>query len=397
MALLFNKPDFKMKKIMRGMWAFLMLTLLLGCGETPAPIVLESNPETNDSDASGVVTLTKTQFELGKMKTDTLTDYRFPNTIWATGMVEVPVKDHVRVSAYAGGYVKEIGLVPAQRVRKGAVLFTLENPEFVTMQQDFLEAKEQLNYLLSEYERLKTLAGENIAAQKNYLKAESEYRVTLTRMEGLKKRLALLHIDPDRIDAQNMVSSIAVVAPVSGYVTKVRAMRGMFLNPSDVAVEMVDPSHLHLSLNVFEKDIMKVKKGQPIRFKIPDSGTTTYSAEVFLIGKEVDEKNRTIEVHGHLEESLDNLPLVPGMFVEAEIIADEKTAKALPESAVIDVDGESYILVLKNKSEEGFGFVQKKITTGRRDNGMIEVQNASALPENAQILVEGAFNLIGGE
>ena len=384
-------------KIIFKITGCLLVLLLSSCGEKSGQAIEIGGNENLDSLKSGVIEITDHQFELGKMKLGQLEEYPFSTSIRATGAIEVPVKNHVRVSAYAGGYVKHIDLIAGERVSKGQVLFTLENPEFVQMQQDYLEAKAQLAFLQSDYERQKTLAGENIASQKNYLKAESDYQMTLVKMEGLKKKLALLGISTEKLSATTLVFAVSVYAPASGYITEVNAMRGMFLNPTDVAVEFVNTDHMHLELNVFEKDILKIKKGQKIRFKIPDASEESFEAEVHLVGKSVEGDNRVIRVHGHLESSKKAVAFVPGMFVEAEIITDSNTSKGLPEAAVVEADNRKFILVEKGKSEAARFFERKEVQTGVRENGIVQILNQDDFSTVNSVLIAGAFNLINEE
>ncbi|MEZ5039485.1 MAG: efflux RND transporter periplasmic adaptor subunit [Saprospiraceae bacterium] len=379
-------------------------TILLGgflfftscSNEASKPIEIGDN-ETSAEEMSEEITVTQSQFELANMKLGQLADYDFPITVRATGRIEVPAKNHIKASAYAGGYVKTMELIPGQKVKKGQVLFTLENPEFVQMQQDFLEAKEQLTYLKSDYERQETLASENIASQKNYLKAVSEYRVTLTQMEGLKKRLSMLNIQTDQLNAENLVSIISVYAPVSGFVTAVNAMKGMFLNPTDVAVEILDTDDLHLELAVFEKDILNIKQGQRIHFRIPDASLEVFEAEVHLIGKLVDEENRVVMVHAHLEDNASKDRFIPGMYVDAEIITTMNQTKGLPESAIVSAGGKDYVLISKGKSDNLNRFDQQEVMIGQRKDGFVQIINSAIFSGQEQILIEGAFNLIGIE
>lgn len=372
------------------------LAFFMGCSNDASdPVEIGANEITEET--ADEITVSESQFELAKMQLGQLTEHEFPTVVKVTGMVDVPIKNHASVSAYAGGYVKSIGLIPGEKVKKRQVLFTLENPEFVQMQQDYLEAKEQLAYLKSDYERQQTLANENIASQKNFLKAESDYRVTLAKMEGMKKRLSLLNISTDKISAQNLVSSISVFAPVSGYVTEVNAMRGMYLNPTDMAVKILDTDHLHIELNVFEKDILKIKEGQQIRFRIPDADPKIYEATVHLVGKTVDEENRVIRIHGHLKNEKDIAFLVPGMYVDAEIITTMNKTKGLPESAIVSEDGQEYVLVSKGKKGNMNVFEKRAVTVGESKNGLVQIVNSDAFAPNEKILVEGAFNLIGIE
>jgi membrane fusion protein, heavy metal efflux system len=329
--------------------------------------------------------------ELGKM-----VNYSFPSVIRASGQIEIPSKNKAKVSAYAGGYVVNINLVEGQTVTKGQVLFTLENPDFVQMQQDYLEAREQLTYLKSDYERQKTLADENVSARKNYLKAESDYRVTMTKMEGMKKRLGLLRINADNLTAQNLVSNISILSPSNGYVTMVYAQKGMFLNPTDVAVEMLNTNDLQLTLNVFEKDILKVKNGQTVTFRIPDASTETYSATVFMIGKSVDETKRVVTVYASLKNAKDKAVLVSGMYVEGSIVLENNPAKGLAETAIITEEEQNFVLIKKEKTANGYTFEKKIVKIGTQKNGFVEILNSDDF-EGQEILVNGGFNLIGVE
>ena len=387
-----------MKNIIIHITTLLSISILLmNCGNKASePIEIGDNApaEMGDSD---FIEITDKQFELAKMKLGQLVDYNFASHIRSTGMIEVPVKNHTQVSAYAGGYVRFIDLIPGEKVRKGQLLFTLENPEFVQMQQDYLEAKAQLAYLQSDYERQKTLAGENIASQKKFLKAESDYQVTLAQMEGLKKRLSMMGISAEKLVPEKLSSSISIYAPVTGHITSINAMKGMFLNPTDVAIELVNTDHMHLELNVFEKDILKVKEGQKIRFRIPDASTEVFNAEVHLIGKEVVGENRVVRVHGHLEENKNAPDFVPGMFVEADIITDEYASKGLPEQAIVEVDNQSFVLVSKGKKEGINQFEKIKVITGPREKGFVQILNSDDFSEGQTVLVEGAFHLIQGE
>ena len=72
-------------------------------------------------------------------------------------------------------------------------------------------------------------------------------------------------------------------------------VKGLFVSPAEEILEIIDNDHIHLELNVFEKDIMKLEKGQTIWFKIPESSSETFEAKVYLIGANIEE-NRTIKI-----------------------------------------------------------------------------------------------------
>lgn len=347
---------------------------------------------TNNTTTDNSITLTKEQFNLSLMDLDTFSTHNFPNSVTANGMIDVPPENKASISAYFGGYVKGINLLPGQPVKQGQVLFTLENPEYINIQKEYLQAKSQLSYFKADYERQKELARDRVTSQKNFLKAESDYKVTLADYQSLKKSLNLMNINTDRLDESNIRSAITVTAPISGFITSVNAVKGMFLNPADIAVSITNTDHLHLELNIFEKDIPLVNEGQPVKFRIQND-TREHLAHVHLIGKSVDVENRTISVHAHLNDETQQT-LTPGMYVEAEIMTSSHPAAALPEEAVVNIDEKFFVLVKKGSSSGNIELEKREVKTGLSHQGYIEITNSNEFTAGSEFLVKGAFNLI---
>ena len=371
---------------------FLSLALLLSaCGES-------TNKDTETSVATleaNAVELSKAQFDGDLMQLGTLTEQSFPLVVQSTGMIDVPPQSRAVISSFAGGYVVKTPLLIGNLVRKGQVLATLENPEFVEMQQQYLEASEQLTYLKSEFERQKTLFDEQITSQKNFLKAESEYKGTMALYNGLKKKLQMLNINIASVEAGNITSEIALYAPIHGSVTKMNISKGTYVSPADEIMEIINTDHIHLELSVFEKDVMKIKEGQKIIFKIPETGDENFEAEVHLVGTSIDLTNRTVKVHGHLLDDA-NHNFAVGMFVDAQIITESSKKLALPDDAIISIDDSHYVLLNTSKGET-YHFSRKEVTVGSSYNGYTLIMNAGDFRENDLFLVSGAFNLIRGE
>tara|TARA_R110002051_G_scaffold15064_2_gene47623 strand:+ start:18333 stop:19478 length:1146 start_codon:yes stop_codon:yes gene_type:complete len=335
----------------------------------------------------------ESQFTQSQMEIDSLKEMPFPTIIKANGIIDVPPENKAIVSAIMGGYIKTTPLLVGDAVKKGQLLVTLENPEFVTIQQQYMEINGQLSYLKAEFERQKTLIAEQISSQKNYLKAESEYKTALAKFNGLRKQLEMLHIAPSNVESGKITSVVSIYAPISGSITKVNVVKGAYVSPASSILEIIDNDHIHLELSVFEKDIMKVKKEQKIEFKIPEASSKKFKAEVHLVGTTID-KNRTIKVHGHMENESEN-NFLTGMFVDASIITSSKLEKALPNEAIITIDDTSYVLVLDKKQIDSFHFMQKEVNIGESYNGYTQINNISQFKPDSQFLTKGIFNLLG--
>ncbi|WP_372793787.1 efflux RND transporter periplasmic adaptor subunit [Lutibacter sp.] len=332
------------------------------------------------------IEITPSQFESAKMELGKVIKQTFAESIKTNGYIDVPPSNRAKVSAIMGGYIKNAPLLIGDKVKKGQLLLTIENPDFIEIQQNYAEIHEQLTYLKSENERQKTLFDENISSEKNYLKAESTYKSTLALFKGLSQKLQLMNINPANVRLGNFTSTIGIYAPISGSVTNVYTNLGEFKNSSEVLLEIINNEHKHLELIVFEKDILNVKEEQQIIFSIPESSSKKYNAEVHLVGKSIDE-NRTVKVHGHLED--ENEPFLVGMFVEAEIITNSTDKLALPVSSILEENDNYFVLVLKSKNENAYQFEKVRIMIGTKNENWIEVKDSNL--NEKEILIKGAF------
>ncbi|MCK0192023.1 efflux RND transporter periplasmic adaptor subunit [Arenibacter sp. F20364] len=343
--------------------------------------------ENVDPDA---ITITENQFKSGKMELGKITMQQFNTVVKANGMFAVPPQNQADVSAYFAGYVKDIDLLPGHAVKKGQVLFTIENPGYVQVQQDFLEAKGRLTYLKSDYERQKELMVDNVTSKKNFLKAESEYTVTLAQYQSLRKKLSLMNIDVNTLSGDNIRSVISVPSPLSGYTTTINASRGMYLNPSDVAVTVTNTDDLHIELKIFEKDLPMVKVGQQINVRLQNDRENVYLGKVHLVNKTINDQERTVAIHGDLSNEEDTKLFAPGMYIEAEIVTTSADHPALPSDAVANIDNDFFVLV----KEDNTNFKRVLVKIGTVNNGFTQILNADDFEPNTEFLTKGAFNLI---
>lgn len=371
---------------MKNIYTLFIFILFIACGGSE-----ENKPEIVEETNTNEIVVSKQQFENQKIELNKLANHTFNKSIRTTGFIDVPPENRANVSTFVSGYVKKTPLLIGDKVTKGQLIVVLENIEFVEIQQQYLEIAENLSYLKSEFKRQQTLYNEKIASEKNFLKAKSIYKSSLASYNGLRKKLQMMNIDLANLAQGNISSTINIYAPIDGFVTKVNISTGSFVSSTSSIVEIINTDHIHLELLVFEKDILKIKEGQKIKFNIPESSNQNFNAEVHLIGTSIDNKNRTIKIHGHLENEKTNF--VTGMFVNAEIITNKKTSKALPKEAVIEVNNSFYVLVLKSKKNDIYAFEKVKITIGESNESYVEILNINDLT-NKEIATKGVYMLI---
>lgn len=338
-----------------------------------------------------IIMVTKEQFSSSNMKIETPMEQDFDVTIKTSGKIDVPPQYRAKVTPFLGGYVKNTKLLVGDRVVKGQALITLENTEYLDLQKDYLELAEKLTYLKSEFDRQKTLFDEKISSQKNYLKAESDYKSTRGMYQGLREKLLLLNINPASVERGNFTSQITLTAPISGDITVMNANVGMFMSPSEVVLEIVDTNYLNLNLSIFEKDILNVKEGQKITFSIPESSKEVFTSKVHKVGKSIENKDRTIPVFGELN-TADKAKLLSGMFVEANIVAASKKGFGVPSEAIITENNKTFVLVVTDDKKDLI-FKKVQVTLGEKTEGFSEIILSADINKNSKILTKGVFDL----
>jgi cobalt-zinc-cadmium efflux system membrane fusion protein len=319
--------------------------------------------------------INKQEFSDLNLKMDSVHMTPFPAVITAIGVIEVPPNGRATVNAFMGGYVKDFPLLVGDQVRKGQKLLTLENLEFLKLQQDYLETKQRMTYLQSEFERQKQLYQEKINSQKVFLKAQNDFENAKIMHQSLKQKLIAIQINPATLTSENMRSTTRIESPISGSVSKVFVNTGSYVDPSNPILEIVNATHLHLEIQIFEKDAIRIEKGQKIVFRVPEYSDQAYSAEVHLIGKSINQ-DRTVQVHAHLDEE-NKEKFIPGMFIQAEIMAEETLKPALRQGAITEIEERYFIFELVDESDNEFVFRKTEVDCGKTLNGFTEVE----LPE----------------
>lgn len=233
------------------------------------------------------------------------------------GTLVIPPKNFATVTLSMGGIVKDLSLLPGSYVSKGTVLGTLENPDFIDLQQSYLDSYAQLEYLEAEYKRQQNLSREEAASQKKLQQSKADYLSMKSRLQASAVQLRLLGINPETLNTTGIRPYIEVKAPINGYISKVQANLGKFLNTGEPLCDVIDKSQTMVRLTAYEKDLVGMKVGSRVQFRVNGLGKTTFHATLISIGQQVDDANRSIELYAKV---LDASPVFrPGMYVSARM------------------------------------------------------------------------------
>ena len=376
--------------------SFIILFVISGCNNAPKTETV--HPEDMHQDEALMehhddeVGLTHEQIKKVGLELGSFVNKNLQSTLKVNGKLELPPQNKASVSSIAAGKVTKIHVKPGQSVKKGTALATIQNPEFINWQQEYLEVKGELIYLEKELKRQQDLVNKEIAPQKRLEKVDSERAIALAKLKGLKSRMDVVGIEIPNLETDELKTTATVRSPISGFVREINVNTGSFSEPHQELFEIVDNRHLHIDFMVFEKDLPNIKDGQTIEFSLQSKPKEVMKAEIFAIGKALDEERRTISIHAEIID--DKNHLLPGMYVEGRIILEDSNVLALPEEAVALDNGLHYIFVKEEEHEDEVHFKKVPVLKITSDFGYVQIDPLEKLEENTEIVTDGAYFLM---
>jgi cobalt-zinc-cadmium efflux system membrane fusion protein len=276
-------------------------------------------------------------------------------------------------------------------VQKGQVMAELESMEYIDLQQQYIELSSRIPFLEEDYDRQKLLIDQDAVSRKTFLMAEVNYKTAIASQDGLSAKLKMLGLDFQKLKNGQIENRLMLKTPISGSVRAINVSMGEHMAPSEVIYEVVNTEHLHLELSVYEQDVIKVKKGQKVWFTIPSMQEKHFEGEVFLVGRDLSQDKRSVNVHVHIDESTG--PFTVGMYANASIVLEESTSFTVPVTAVVVDNNIEYIFKKVADNQEGISFRKMRVTTGLEKEGQTELMIYADISPEDEIVTSGAFYL----
>jgi cobalt-zinc-cadmium efflux system membrane fusion protein len=394
-----------------------------GSGDTAA--TEEAKPEEGKKDEHedenpNMATLTDEQIKSIGVELGTIEQKQLTASVKANGVLKVPNQNKASVNSIYSGVIKSLLVQPGSYVKRGQTIATVANPEFIQAQSQYLNVNGKIAFAELEVKRQKELNEGNAGALKNLQSAETELRSLRTLRSTLAQQIQLMGINPARISGGKLVSVLAVTSPINGVVSNVLVKMGSYIDVTTAVAEIVDNSQLHLDLFVYEKDLSKLKNNQTIHFTVTNNPGKEYDAQIFSLGSSFEGESKAVSIHAKVQG--DKTGLIDGMNVTAIISLEQSTVPAVPNDAIITVDGKDYIFVLadahagdehKNESKDSVQqtakavikhkegekeaeanektFERIPVAKGKSDIGYTEITLLKEIPKDAKIVVKGAF------
>ena len=389
---------------------FLLISLfLLNCGKDKTSEHSEeiTTEETHEEAPSNIASLTDEQIKAVGITLGKIENKDLETLVKANGNLRVPNDNKATVTSLYGGIIKTLRVQVGDYVRKGEVIATISNPEFIQLQEQYLTINSRITYAEQEYRRQTELFNNDAGAKKNLQSASAELKTLRTQKASLQRQLQLMGISPGSVNNGNLRSGLSITAPISGTISSIAAQIGTYVDVSTPVAEILNNNAIHLDLQVFEKDLPKIQVGQNVTFRLTNNPETEYLANVYSIGDSFENESKTISVHCKVLGNKSGL--IDGMNITGIVGLGKSSTPAVPNEAIAEADGKFYIFVKtiqqpeqhddeKESAEKGdhqhqntTNFEKVEIAKGSSEMGYTSITPVKALSSDAEIVVKGAF------
>ncbi|KFF13891.1 cation transporter [Chryseobacterium soli] len=260
-------------------------------------------------------------------------------SITLTGEVESDSDKTVPFVSLVDGVVTETYFSLGDYVKKGQVLASVKSVSVNEMQDDTKTLQAQLAVAKRKLASVESMYKDDIASQKDLQEARSEVEILQSNVLKIRKNRELY-------SAGN--STIQIKSPADGYVISKNISSGMPVTAGgDQLFTISNLDKVWVMANVYATNMRHVYVDQPVVVKTLAYPDENFSGKINSISQVFNENERVLKAKIIMDNH--HMRLRPGMSADIvlPVNAQNKSALAVPEKALIFDNNQSYVIVYK--------------------------------------------------
>ncbi|MDF1671949.1 MAG: efflux RND transporter periplasmic adaptor subunit [Vicingaceae bacterium] len=288
----------------------------------------------------------------------------------------VSTNNLVVIMPEAPGVLKTVFVKEGQSVTKGQQLAKIDDGG---LSPQLAQMKIQADLAKTTFERQERLWKQKVGSEMQYLQAKTNYEAQEKAVKQIEEQIA----------------KTVVLAPFSGVIDEVITKQGNMVSPGmNQLFRIVNLNEMYIETNVPERHITSVTMGKSVEVELPVL-TEKLQTKVTQVGSFINPANRTFKVE--IPVSNESKKIKPNLTAKIRI-NDYTNEKALliPQSIISEnANGEEYLYVIENKSNNVGTAKKRIIETGQTEGDYIEVLNG--IDNGAEVILEGARSIKDGQ
>jgi cobalt-zinc-cadmium efflux system membrane fusion protein len=325
-----------------------------------------------------------------------------------TGEIKADENNVFHINSLSNGRVLSDFVQLGDVIKSGQTLAILQNLDVSKVYGDYIHQAHQneidthleetkMRLAQKNYERIKMLFQEKIAAEKDLLKAEADYQIASQTVAGLKEHathireeakvmLAAYGVKIGPTNSEHIESNSPITAPRSGVIIKKNITIGDVVTNSEPLYVVGDLNQVWLDIAVYDQQLQNIKIGDPVLFSSESLPGQSIKGVINYIKPSTEDNTGTfiaravlINRHGALK---------PGMLGKVQIQQEHSTKKLfVPENAVQKYHNETFVFTASTPGE----YKKQVVELGDHVDGGYFI--ASGLKAGNEIVGNGSFTL----
>lgn len=358
--------------ITKFIFPLLVLTSLFSCSEKKKPIEETAILNTDSFE------LDETQLRNLNVEITSVKSIHLKNKAFLNGRVAALPNLTAQVSSDINGKIEKVYVHGGDFVKKGQRLFMIKSTDLLELENQYLEAKAEADFMLIEYQRQEELRKKNVGALADFQMTDAKYKAAKNRELALRTKLEMLKVNVRTLtDLTNAKMSpfIEIYSPLDGYVSAMNATVGMLTSTDIVLAEVVNVSELQAKVAVYDRDLDMVVDGAEVLVDFLKTDVEPVKGVIYHIERAVDEVTRAITVHVKFTVPKKFLVL-PDMNVRVILPKEKDTSfdSCVPFNAVLQEGDQSYVFMTDSLPKNGkFLFTKTKVSTLEKSEDYMEL------------------------
>lgn len=336
----------------------------------------------------GLITLSpEAQKSLG-LRTAAVEQRALKEKALAYATLVTPWQQQYFVSSQLPGRIAALRVVTGETVEPGQLLAEIASPELEALQLELRNAANALDLSSRQVERLRALDEDRAIAGRDYIEAQTRHEQDKNAVQIARSKLRSLGLNESDIDkalqrtdgTTRLLSPL--VSPIRGTVSHSDLAVGKVIAAHEHLFEINDLSKLWVKIGVLERDVARIKAGQPVELEFSAFPKHFVEAVVTVPGVDIDAATHLATVWAEIANPPGSPKYLPGMSGTAKIVTSEPTKLlTVPASALLGSGAERYVLVEVAATSKGYEY--------RRQNVVVATQNASFVQFHSGALFPG--------
>ena len=380
------------KMSLKALFGFIIILILLlpGCKGDSSD---DNRGDTNRPEPvkESVVNLEPKQVDLAKITSEAVGKGDMNLDLRLNGEVAFDHNRLTHITSLVVGVVRQVKKTAGDRVEAGTVLVVLSSRELASAKSEYLAARERLELAGKNFERIKSLWKDKIAAEHEYLDARLSLAEAKIAFQTSEQSLYTLGLSPEAVEAlpradRSLLSRYEVRAPFAGTLVAQQVTEGQQVQPDTDLFVLTPMENLWVIASVYEDDVAKIKPGQSGTVSVQAYPDRKFNGRVTWIADVIDQRTHTLRIR--LDVPNDMRLLKANMFATVNLVVGRrKGVLIIPARALQMESGDAFVFVETDKGR----YERRNVHTGVRSDQSIEIK--SGLREGERVVTKGAFIL----